>query len=84
VALSLGGAFHARRLTLISSQVGHVPAHCRPRWDHARRMELALRLLRDPALDALISGESDFEDIVTAFARVVADPAILCHRIRYR
>jgi 2-desacetyl-2-hydroxyethyl bacteriochlorophyllide A dehydrogenase len=84
VSLPLGGAFHARRLKLISSQVGQVPAHCRPRWDHAQRMDLALRLLRDPALDALINGESAFADIVTSFARVVADPSVLCHRIRYR
>jgi hypothetical protein len=47
-------------------------------------MELALRLLRDPRLDALINGESDFEELAVTFPRVVADPTVLCHRIRYR
>ena len=61
VALPLGEAFHARRLTLKSSQVGAVASSQRPRWDAPRRMALALTLLADPALDALITGESEFE-----------------------
>src|SRR5690606_40706869 len=32
VAAPLGGAFHSRRLTLASSQVGHVSPARRPRW----------------------------------------------------
>ncbi|WP_208979043.1 zinc-dependent alcohol dehydrogenase [Stappia stellulata] len=55
VTATLGGAFHSRRLTLRSSQVGRVPPHRQPRWSHRRRLETALSLLRDPALDALIS-----------------------------
>ena len=87
VSLPLGQAFHARRLTLKSSQVGHVAASHRARWDTRRRMALALSLLADPRLDALITGESDFEDLPGVMARLSASEAgtgdTLCHRIRY-
>lgn len=82
VSLPLGEAFHARRLTIRSSQVGHVAAAQRARWDHGRRMALALSLLRDAALDALFTGESDFESLPEVMPSVAAGSA-LCHRIRY-
>ncbi len=63
VSLPLGEAFHARRLTIRSSQVGHVATSHRARWDYQRRMEFALSLLREPALDALITGESAFDEL---------------------
>ena len=54
VQVDLGGAFHSRRLKLVSSQVGHVSAGRRPRWSHRRRVEAAVGLLAAmPALDAL-------------------------------
>jgi 2-desacetyl-2-hydroxyethyl bacteriochlorophyllide A dehydrogenase len=84
VAMPLGEVFHARRLTLKSSQVGTVASSQRPRWDAPRRMSLALRLLADPALDALITGESPFEDLPRVMADLSADPGdTVCHRIRY-
>ncbi|MGH9139764.1 MAG: zinc-dependent alcohol dehydrogenase [Vicinamibacterales bacterium] len=84
VPVALGEAFHARRLTLKSSQVGSVATTQRARWDTRRRMQLALSMLTDPALDILITGESDFEALPTVMARLAADPGnALCHRIRY-
>lgn len=84
VLLPLGEHFHSRRLTIRSSQVGRVPPDRAPRWSFQRRMTLALDLLRDPALDALITGESAFEDLPDVMARLSHDPAgALCHRIRY-
>jgi threonine dehydrogenase-like Zn-dependent dehydrogenase len=84
VPLPLGGAFHARRLTIVSSQVGRVAASQRSRWTHQRRMQLALELLADPALDALITGEDDFESLPEVMARLARDPGdTICHRIRY-
>ena len=84
VALPLGGTFHSRRLTLRSSQVGQLPTHQQPRWNYARRLALALRLLSDPALDALISGESAFEQLPrVAPALFAADSQTLCHRVVY-
>lgn len=55
VTATLGGAFHSRRLTLRSSQVGRVPAERQARWSYSRRLSTALSLLRERALDALIS-----------------------------
>jgi hypothetical protein len=85
VPLALGEAFHAQRLTLRSSQVGRVAPTQRARWDSRRRLELALTLLADAALDVLITGESDFDDLPETMARLAAAPdGALCHRIRYR
>ncbi len=83
VSLPLGHAFHSQRLRIVSSQVGSIPASRQARWTFHRRMEKALDLLRDPILDALISGETAFADIADAYGDILADPATLCHRIRY-
>ncbi|WP_277811596.1 zinc-dependent alcohol dehydrogenase [Chromohalobacter canadensis] len=84
VTLPLGEAFHSRRLTLRASQVGGVSPARRARRSHAQRLQLALTLLRDARLDALIDGESDFLDLPTTLARLSdADRPALCHRIRY-
>jgi len=84
VTVPLGGGFHANRLTLKSSQVGSVADSQRPRWDARRRMGLALTMLADPALDALITGESSFDELPHVLARLASDPGDeLTHRIRY-
>ena len=85
VRLPLGEAFHARRLTLLSSQVGTVAASQRARWDTRRRMQLALTMLTDAALDVLITGESGFDELPGTMAELAGGAAgdTLCHRIRY-
>ena len=84
VPLPLGEAFHVRRLTLRSSQVGHVPPGRAPRWSRRRRLALALALLADPRLDALLTGESPFEALPAVLAALAGEPGdTLCHRIRY-
>lgn len=85
VPAPLGEAFHSRRLTLRSSQVGRIPPERAARWDYRRRLALALCLLEDPALEALITGEDAFADLPAAMARVTGPDAArtLCHRIRY-
>ena len=84
VAVPLGEAFHSRRLTIRSSQVGRLPATRLARWDYERRMRLALRLLCDPVLDVLITGESRFDEVPALMPVLTNDPgATLCHRIRY-
>lgn len=79
----LGGAFHSRRLRLVSSQVGQIPPARAPRWTYRRRLAKALDLLADPALDALISGESAFADLPAAYGGFLSASDTLCHRIRY-
>ena len=84
VPLSLGGAFHAKRLSLISSQVGRIGAAMSPRWTHSARMALALDLLRDPIFDCLITGEDPFPSLPRLLPRLAGDPSALCHRITYQ
>ena len=84
VPAPLGEAFHAKRLTLRASQVGSVATAQRPRWSAQRRMKLALDLLSDPVFDALLSGESRFDDLPATLARLAATPdGALCHTIIY-
>ncbi|MBB5223431.1 hypothetical protein HNP73_003378 [Amaricoccus macauensis] len=83
VSVSLGGAFHSRRLRLVASQVGEIAPSRRPRWSHRRRLEAALTLLADPALDALLSGETAFADLPERYGEILADPDTLCHLVRY-
>jgi threonine dehydrogenase-like Zn-dependent dehydrogenase len=84
VRLSLGGAFHAGRLGIRSSQVGVVSPARSARRTSAARMALALELLRDPAFDALLTGESHFDALPDVMARLAAGslPAV-CHTITY-
>jgi 2-desacetyl-2-hydroxyethyl bacteriochlorophyllide A dehydrogenase len=85
VTLPLGGAFHSRRLTIKSSQVGQVASNQRPRWSTTRRLEKALALLADPALDALMTGETPFEDLPAAMPDLTADAGgTICHAVSYR
>jgi hypothetical protein len=63
--LGLGGAFHSRRLRLVSSQVGAIAPSMRSRVDYAERKRRAATLLDDPALDALIGPPLRFADLPT-------------------
>ena len=84
VRLSLGGAFHDRRLAIRSSQVGTISPVRASRRTSADRLALALELLRDSAFDALLTGESRFEELPEVMARLAAGtlPA-LCHSLTY-
>ncbi len=75
VEVGLGGAFHSRRLKLVSSQVGQVSPGRRPRWDYRRRMDAALSLLDQPVLDRLVAEEIAFEDAPRALPRILAPNA---------
>jgi threonine dehydrogenase-like Zn-dependent dehydrogenase len=84
VQLSLGGAFHSRRLGLRASQVGTVSPARKGRRTTADRLALALDLLRDPAFDVLVTGESPFGELPHVMGRLASGslPA-LCHTITY-
>lgn len=75
IAVGLGGAFHSKRLRLVSSQVGQVAAANRSRWDFSRRLAKAISLLDDPALDILVERELPFDDVERRIAGVFADNA---------
>ncbi|HEU4379453.1 MAG TPA: zinc-binding alcohol dehydrogenase [Hyphomicrobiaceae bacterium] len=84
VSVDLGGAFHSRRLKLVSSQVGLISTGRRLRWDYRRRRDLALSLLAPPALDALVAEDIAFADAPRELPRIFApDAQGLAPVIRY-
>jgi len=84
VPAPLGGAFHSRRLKLISSQVGQVAPSHRPRWTHRRRLAAALDLLADARLDALLAPAVAFADLPVRLPKILApDSGVLCQLIDY-
>ncbi len=85
VPLPLGEAFHARRLAIRSSQVGHVGAARRARRTPRQRLALALELLADPVLDALVTDHAPFAALPAVLARLAGPDgtATLAQRIDY-
>ena len=82
-AVPLGGAFHSRRLRLVSTQVGQVAAPMRGRRTHAQRLQLALGLLDDPRLDLLLDGPTPFDTLPAAMPGILGAPGALCHVVTY-
>ncbi len=60
VNLGLGGAFHRRRLRIISSQVSNLDSELRDRWSFERRRDYTLQLLPQLRLDGLITHRIPF------------------------
>jgi NADPH:quinone reductase-like Zn-dependent oxidoreductase len=84
VSIPLGEFFHSRRLVVKSSQVGGIAPARRGRRSYADRLAIALDLLTDPAFDALLTGESRFDELPAVLPRLTDGslPA-LCHLITY-
>jgi threonine dehydrogenase-like Zn-dependent dehydrogenase len=84
VSLPLGEAFHSGRLSIRSSQVGIISPARQGRRSFADRRAIALDLLRDPAFDALLTGESLFDELPDVLAAMAAGTeAGLCHLVSY-
>jgi NADPH:quinone reductase-like Zn-dependent oxidoreductase len=84
VTAPLGESFHSRRLQLISSQVGHVAASHRARWDYGRRLAAAIGLLNDERLDALLAPGISFAKLTEALPRILSPQSgTLCQVIDY-
>jgi hypothetical protein len=84
VPVALGGAFHSRRLRLVSSQVGRVAPSHRARWSHGRRLATALALLADSRLDSLLAPAIDFADLPVRLPAILEpDSGTLCQLIVY-
>ena len=84
VSVPLGEFFHSRRLVVKSSQVGGIAPARRGRRSYADRLAIALDLLKDPAFEALITGECDFDELPDVMPRLASgDLPALCHRVNY-
>ena len=84
VAIPLGGAFHSRRLRLVSSQVGRVAPSHRARWTRQRRLAAALDLLADPRLDALMAPAVGFHELPIRLPDILGpESGVLCQLVTY-
>jgi NADPH:quinone reductase-like Zn-dependent oxidoreductase len=84
VSVQLGGTFHSQRKRLVSSQVSHIAAPQRPRWDHRRRKDLVFTLLQRSEFDAHITHVVPFDELPQAFAMLMqATPAGLAAVVDY-
>jgi NADPH:quinone reductase-like Zn-dependent oxidoreductase len=84
VAVPLGGAFHSRRLKLISSQVGKVAPSQRAKFTHRQRLEAAIKLTAHPHLDALLTPAVSFRELPTVLPDILKPRSgVLCQLISY-
>jgi threonine dehydrogenase-like Zn-dependent dehydrogenase len=84
--LPLGAGFHVNRLKLVSTQVGHVGGAMRGRRTLRQRMETALALLADDALDALLGAPVALGDLPREMPRLLGlapGPSAPCPVISY-
>lgn len=65
--LALGGAFHRRRLRVLSSQVSTLDPTLTPRWDRARRTALVTELLQELPLAELVTHRFPFHEAAAAY-----------------
>ena len=76
VEVGLGGAFHSRRLKLVSSQVGQVSAEPPPALGlRPPAWRLRCACSTEPALDPLVAEEIAFEDAPRELPRILAPGA---------
>ena len=80
VPVPLGGAFHSRRLKIVSSQVGKVAPSRRATTSHRQRLQQAIELLADARLDALLMPAVPFYELPERLSEIL-DPnsGVLCH-----
>jgi 2-desacetyl-2-hydroxyethyl bacteriochlorophyllide A dehydrogenase len=84
VALPLGEAFHAQRLTIRATQVGSVAPAMRGRRSYAERMALALHLLaEDGWCDALLGAPVRFADLPAMLPSLLGPDGPPCPLVTY-
>ena len=82
ISVHLGGAFHVKRLTIRSSQVGTIARSHRSQLTFVDRLQQALKLLDDPNLDTLLEEPIDFETLPN-HVEAIFNSDRLCQLIRY-
>lgn len=86
-AVPLGADFHARRLRILASQVGQVPAGHRHRRTTRQRMQTALASLHDDRFDDLITGVSPWQQLPSTIEAMTTKSQLaettICHVFDY-
>ena len=84
VSVPLGGAFHSRRLKIVSSQVGKVAPSHRATFTYRQRLEAAVILTAHPHLDALLAPAVSFRELPVVLPDVLKPRSgVLCQLINY-
>lgn len=84
VPVPLGGAFHSRRLKIVSSQVGQVAPSRRATTSHRQRLQQAISLLADPGLDALLMAAVPFSELPARLPDIFnRQSGVLCPLVSY-
>ena len=84
VSVPLGGAFHSRRLKLISSQVGKIAPSHRETWSYRRRLSAAVQITADPRLDVLLAPAVEFRELPIRLSDILKpESGVLCQLIAY-
>ena len=84
IPVQLGGAFHSRRLKLVSSQVGKVAPSRRATFTYRQRLEAAIKLTADPRLDVLLAPAVAFAELPSRLADILTPRSgVLCQLISY-
>ena len=84
VPVPLGGAFHSRRLKIVSSQVGKVAPSRRATTSHRQRLQQAIELLADARLDALLMPAVPFYQLPERLSNILRPKSgVLCQLIAY-
>ncbi|MCW5658887.1 MAG: dehydrogenase [Burkholderiaceae bacterium] len=84
VPVPLGGAFHSRRLKIVSSQVGQVAPSRRATTSHRQRLQQAIELLADARLDALLMPAVPFAELPERLPDILSPKrGMLCQLIAY-
>jgi hypothetical protein len=84
VSVPLGGAFHSRRLKIMSSQVGKVAPSHRAAFTHRERLEAAIKLTAHPHLDALLAPAIAFHDLPARLGDILKPGSgVLCQLVSY-
>jgi len=85
VHVPLGEDFHARRLSIIASQVAVVAKARRHRRSTQERLETAVGLLEDPAFDLFLSQDTSFAELPQTMEKLAEDGGgSACHVVSYR
>jgi 2-desacetyl-2-hydroxyethyl bacteriochlorophyllide A dehydrogenase len=75
VTLRLSPEFHLRRQRIVSSAVRDIGAGLQPRWDRARRMTTAMRLVRTVDTESMITHRIPFAEAPRAYELIDREPA---------
>jgi threonine dehydrogenase-like Zn-dependent dehydrogenase len=71
--IDLGGRFHRRHISIISSQVSTIAPSLRGRWSKDRRFHSVLQQLQTLPVDSLITHEFSLTEASRAYANLLSE-----------